>query len=159
MRIWARHGVLLRFIVAASAAVGQPVPAAAPAVATAPPTEGKCGLLLDTPDGKGQFEERAELRPLSQTGPGKIFAVDAPLDAAVMCGRSSIIPMPYDVQVAITGRAFYIINKDSDRIGVLAMNDGLCEYRMVKGALTADEEALLQPRLEEMQKIAADMAP
>ncbi len=155
MGSWARQGVLLWFTATASAAMGQPAAVAA----VAPPTESKCGLLIDTPDGKGQFEERGDLRPLSQTGPGKTFAVDAPLEAAVMCGRSSILPMPYDIQVAITGRPFYIINQDSDRIGVLEINDGLCEYRMVKGALTADEEKLLEPRLQEMQTIAAGMAP
>ncbi len=167
---WAKPVVLLSLLVpagAAGAAVVQTVPAqppaaeAAAALATdeAPPTEGKCGLLLDTPDGQGQFEERADVRPLSQTGPGKTFMVDAPLDAGVMCGRSSVIPMPHDVQVVMTGRDFYIIDKQSDRIGVLEMNDGLAEYRMLKGALGADEEKLLQQRLDEMQNIAADMAP
>jgi hypothetical protein len=115
--------------------------------------------LLDTPDGQGKFEERPELRPLSQTGPGKTFMTDAPLEAGVMCGRSSILPMPHDIQVAITGHDFYIIDKQNDRIGVLEINDGLCEYRMLKGTLRADEEALLQKRLEEMQAIAAGMAP
>ncbi len=72
-----------------------------------------------------------------------------------MCGRSAILPQPYDVQVAVTGHAFYIINKESQRIGVLEVLDGRCEYRMLKGTLTPDEEAQLQPRLYEMQKILA----
>ena len=166
---WAKPAGLLALIASAGAAVGQPVPAQpdasvaapapAPAAATTPPTEGKCGLLLDSPDGQGQFEERAEVRPLSQTGPGKIFMVDAPLGAGVMCGRSSVLPMPYDVQIAMTGHDFYIIDKQSDRIGVLEMNEGLAEYRMLKGALSTDEETLLQQRLEAMQGIAAAMAP
>jgi hypothetical protein len=146
-----RPGGLCLLTAWAAIAVAQPAP---PSTAAAAPTEGKCGLLLDTPDGKGMFQPRPELHPLSQTGPGKTFAIDAPAGAAVMCGRSSILPMPHDIQVVLTGRAFYIINKESDRIGVIEMDEGRCEYRMVKGALTADEEAQLQPRLDAMQKIA-----
>jgi hypothetical protein len=152
---------MLWLVASAGAAVGQAAAGQSPgsAAAPAPPTESKCGLLLDTADGKGQFEERNEIRPLSQTGPGKIFQTDAPLDAGVMCGRSSILPMPYDVQVAMTGHNFYIIDKQSDRIGVLEIDQGVCEYRMLKGTLSTDEEALLRQRLEEMQAIAAGMAP
>jgi len=164
---WAKPAVLLSLIASAAAAVGQPVPAqpatavvaTAPVAAAAPPTEGKCGLLLDTPDGQGKFEERTDVRPLSQTGPGKIFMADVPLDAGVMCGRSSVVPMPYDIQIAMTGHDFYIIDKQSDRIGVLEMKQGLAEYRMLKGVLSADEETLLQQRLEAMQGIAAGMSP
>ena len=67
--------------------------------------------------------------------------------------------MPYDVQVAMTGHSFYIIDKQSDRIGVLEINQGVSVYRMLKGVLSKDEEATLQQRLEQMQTIAAGMAP
>ncbi len=52
----------------AGMAVAQPAPAPS---AAAVPTEGKCGLLLDTPDGKGMFRPRPDLHPLEQTGPAR----------------------------------------------------------------------------------------
>jgi hypothetical protein len=162
VRIWTKHAVLLSFMASAGAAIAQPAPSPAAAAAPAPavaaaPTE-KCGLLLDTPDGTGKFEERTDLDPISQTGPGKSFFVDAPLEAGVMCGRSSVLPLPYDIQVAMTGHAFYIIEKPSNRVGVLEIIDGLCQYRLLTGDLTANERTQLQPRLEEMQRIAAAAA-
>ena len=66
--------------------------------------------------------------------------------------------MPYDIQIAITGHAFYIIEKPSNRLGVLEIIDGICQYRMLSGELTEGERALLEPRLEEMQRIAAAAA-
>jgi hypothetical protein len=176
VRIWAKHGVLLMLTVSAGAAMAQatpaPPPATAPVATPAPaptstpvaavpngaPTDIKCGLLVDTPDGKGEFQELADLHPMTQTGPGKTFYVDAPLDAGVMCGRASVLPMPYDIQVAMTGHAFYIIEKPSNRVGVLEMIDGLCQFRMLTGDLTEAEKSLLEPRLEEMQRIAAAAA-
>jgi hypothetical protein len=160
----ARHGGLCVLAGWAAIAAAQPaapasVAAAAPAVALiAAPTEIKCGLLVDTPDGTGKFEELPDLHPLSQTGAGKTFTVDAPLDAGVMCGRSSVVPMPYDIQIAITGHAFYIIEKPSNRLGVLEIIDGICQYRMLSGELSAEEQKQLEPRLEEMQRIAAAAA-
>jgi hypothetical protein len=129
-------------------------PGSAPPASAPASEEGKCGLLVDTPDGKGALDSKPDLHPLIQTGPDKQFTLDAPADAAVMCGRTSILPKPYDIQVVLTGHAFYIINKGTDRIGVLEISEGLCEFRMVKGELTQDEEKALQPILDEMQKIA-----
>ena len=134
----------------------QPTPP--PAQSAAPGDGEKCGLVVDSADGKGAFVPRPDLRPLSQTGQGKDFTFDGPTDASLMCQRPSIIPSPHDIEVVLAGYPFYIIEKDSDRIGALELDLGQCQFRMVKGELTAAEQTSLDARMAEVQRVANAIA-
>lgn len=130
----------------------QPAPSAASA------EEEKCGFVTDSVDGKGALIPRPDVHPLTQTGQGKDFKVDAPEDASIMCQRPSIIPAAHDIEVVLGGYPFYIIEKDSERIGALEIDLGTCQFRMLRGELTPAEQAKLDARMAEMQKIANAIA-
>jgi hypothetical protein len=133
-------------------------PAPSPAQPAAPAAEEKCGLVVDSADGNGALLPRPDIHPLSQTGQGKAFTVDAPEDASIMCQRSSIIPAANDIEVVLAGYPFYIIEKDSERIGTLEIDLGECQLRMVRGELSTAEQATLQVRMAEVQRVANAIA-
>jgi len=132
--------------------------AARGAVAPAPVAEGACGVVKPTADKQGEFVVQPDLHPLTQTGKGQRFTLDAPAGSLVMCARATLLPLANDAEIVVGGFPFMIAEDPGERIGVLEFSDGEFRFRMIEGALTAAEQARLAPRLEQMRKLADDVA-
>jgi hypothetical protein len=133
--------------------------AARGAVTAAPVAEGACGVIKPTADQQGEFLAQPDLHPLTQAGQGQRFTLDAPAGSPVMCARASLLPVVNDAELVVSGHPFMIAEDPGERIGVLEVSDGKFRFRMVQGALTADEMKRLAPRLEDMRNVADKIAP
>ena len=133
--------------------------AARGAVSMAPVAEGACGVIKPTADKQGAFVAMPDLHPLTQTGTGQRFTLDAPAGSVVMCARAALLPLANDAELVVAGFPFMIAEDPGERIGVLEVSDGKFRFRMVQGVLTAAETKQLAPRIEEMHKVADGIAP
>ena len=133
--------------------------AARGAVTAAPVAEGACGVIKPTADQQGELVAQPDLHPLTQAGQGRRFTIDAPAGSPVMCARASLLPVVNDAELIVSGYPFMIAEDPGERIGVLEVSDGKFRFRMVQGALTAEEMKRLAPRLEDMHKVADKFAP
>jgi hypothetical protein len=133
--------------------------AARGAIATAPPAEGACGVIKPSADKQGEFVAQPDLHPLTQTGKGQRFTLDAPAGSVVMCARAELLPVVNDAELLVAGFPFMIAEDPGERIGVLEFNEGRFGFRMVQGKLKAAEQKQLALRLEDMRKLADKIAP
>lgn len=72
--------------------------------------------------------------------------------AAIMCRRSSPLPLPDDYKVAAAGWPFYL--QAIDAITVLERKDGGYRLRVMRGKLTAAERAALPVRMAALERAA-----
>jgi hypothetical protein len=121
--------------------------------------EGACGVIKPTEDKQGAFVAMPDLHPLTQTGKGRRFTLDAPAGSVVMCARAALLPVANDAELIIAGFPFMIAEDPGDRIGVLEVSEGKFAFRMVQGKLTAAEQTQLAARLEEMHSLADKIIP
>jgi hypothetical protein len=127
-------------------------------VMPAPVAEGHCGLVKPSANPEGEFVLQPDLHPLTQTGTGGPFKLDAPAGSSVMCARAELLPVVNDAEVVVAGYPFMIAEDPGERLGVLEFSGGKFGFRLLQGALTADEQKRLAPRLERMQKKASAIA-
>jgi hypothetical protein len=109
-----------------------------------PPTSARCAaqVLLD------------EDHPGADTGKPEAYAPPIPAGAAVMCGRSTMVPAEGDWKVLAAGHPLAIADSTpgSNRLAWLEISGGQVRYRFSLGQLTPAEAAATQPRLDAFQK-------
>jgi hypothetical protein len=129
----------------------------AASAAAAPVREIQCSLM-EQQGRETVTVEAPDLHVLQQTGQGQRFQPTLTRGtAAVLCGRTGIIPAAHDDEVLALGVPLYISEAGgSRRLGLLEIDNGQYRYRMIHGTLSADEAPLLQSRIAEFQaRIAA----
>lgn len=110
--------------------------------------------LMDTYRGRLRTFEAPDLRVLEQTAsPGRFEPAIPQGTTAVICARTNVVPAANDDEVLWLGLPLFITEPgDGGRYGVLEVNDGRYRFRLIHGALTADEQPLVDQRLAEFQR-------
>jgi hypothetical protein len=94
------------------------------------------------------------LHVLADTKGDAPYAPPIPAGAAVMCGRSTMVPAERDWKLLAAGHPLAIVDSTpgSNRLAWLEISGGQVRYRFSVGQLTPAEAAATQPRLEAFQK-------
>lgn len=142
---------------------GVALASAAPAAADAPRPlrELRCDLMEASPAGRMTTIEAPNLHVLQQTAAAGWFNPDIPEGtSAIMCGRSNILPAAHDDEVIALGLPLFIAETGSGRrLGVLEIEQGRFRFRMIEGSLNADEQAMMDSRLDEFQRRVGTSTP
>ncbi|MBV8686743.1 MAG: hypothetical protein JOZ90_03755 [Alphaproteobacteria bacterium] len=130
-----------------------PVPAMAATPPVDRPSESRCGYIVTDEHGTRTVDTPA-LHVLADTSAEGPYAPPIPAGAALMCGRSSMVPAEGDWKVLAEGRPLYIVDSSpgAGRVACLEMADGRVQYRFAKGRLTVAEAAATERRLNAFQK-------
>jgi len=145
---------LRHFSLSLAAALSGAVPAAASAADSPQPLhELRCHLLRAEGGRRMATIEAPNLRVLEQTAARGDFSAEIPRGtAAIMCGRSTILPAAHDDEVVLLGLPFFIAEAGSaGRLGVLEIDNGRYRFRMLEGRLRAGERSEVDARLAEFQ--------
>jgi len=129
------------------------VPPAAAAPPVDQPTETRCLYSVTDKDGT-RFVDSPPVHVLADTKSHEPYDPPIPAGAAIMCGRSSMVPAEDDWKVLAAGHPLAIADSTpgSNRLAWLEVSGGRFRYRFSEGRLTPDEAAATERRLDAFQK-------
>lgn len=95
--------------------------------------------------------EAPDLHVLEQTAGGRAFAPAIPQGiSGISCGRTNFIPAAWDDKVVTLG-LYLLLSDPAGRLGSLEIDNGRYRFRLMRGEIRPEEQALIDERLQTYQ--------